>query len=622
MPGKLVIIIGVLTLTSVTVWGQRQIQGQAPQPTTRSGQGTAEVINDTIQYMDYLQGEMQDRITDTTLRGNFHSTGYIEEHWPYLLNLGYSGSPLYNPSYYVPRGAGWDVGFQAFEPYRKDFRDMVFIQNGQPITKVTYYQTPQVNQSIFSGYFARKFDDLSFALDHNRYNFTGDYLNQRSFNTIFHTGLTLDKARWYSYFLFSSEVFQQNNNGGITTDSLYFGPQRDIYENRAGYPIRFRNGISRDDQKHALAGWMLKALRFQQYEVNAGIQLDLVQRQISMNSTSSPMEFFPDFAVEGVDGINSYLKHVHALPAAIIEFSDSTKSAFTLRSLTGLRINQIQFIDQKPNWQEFVQQGDLSFHTHFLALQAHLDLRIYNNNVYFDINGDLATDWKGFEVSGHAAIKRNPAPWLFRYQNFAGTTLWNHDPPSMFTQLLGGSIGYESDRLTARIALTQQFQSNLSFLNHLGLPDTLDNQTSVLILPQLHAHLGIFHIENEVSLFASDHQLPDYPTLSGKHTLYIEDKWFKNRMHLNLGFTVYWKNEHEASYYLPFVQSFIPADHMLPAEYRIHPFFAFRVRTFKFFVRMENSNLLWQKNKILFDNYHYPLMDPTTRMGIEWIFRN
>src|SRR5690606_30913565 len=157
--------------------------------------------------------------------------------------------------------------------------------------------------------------------------------------------------------------------------------------------------------------------------------------------------------------------------------------------------------------------------------------------------------------------------------------------------------------------LTQQFQSNLSFLNHLGLPDTLDNQTSVLILPQLHAHLGIFHIENEVSLFASDHQLPDYPTLSGKHTLYIEDKWFKNRMHLNLGFTVYWKNEHESSYYLPFVQSFIPADHMLPAEYRIHPFFAFRVRTFKFFVRMENSNLLWQKNKILFDNYHYPLME-------------
>src|SRR5690606_21362644 len=248
-------------------------------------------------------------------------------------------------------------------------------------------QTPQVNQSIFNGYFARKLNDLSFALDHNRYNYTGDYLNQRSYNTIFHTGLTLDKEKWYAYLLFSSEVFQQNNNGGITTDSLYFGPQQDVYENRAGYPIRFQNGLSRDDSKSIRAGWMLKALRFQSYEVNAGFQIDARQRQISMTSegTQSEIPFFPAYQVPGVNGLNTYIKNTGVLPFVVLEFSDSTRSALALRSRTGIHLNKLSYIDQTRNWQEFVQQGDLRWNTSFLDLTGKLDLRIYDNNVYFDL---------------------------------------------------------------------------------------------------------------------------------------------------------------------------------------------------------------------------------------------
>lgn len=603
-------------MTTMSLWAQGQLQG--------TEQGIATEVNDTIQYADYLQREKEDVITDTTLQGNFHTAGIIEDHWPHLMTLGYSGSPVYGPHYYIPRDAGWDLGFHAFDPYRKNFDDMLFIKEGLPITKVTYIQTPQVNQSIFNGYFARKFKDLSFALDHNRYNFTGDYLNQRSFNTIFHTGLTIDKDKWYGYILFASEVFQQNNNGGITTDSLYFGPQQEVYENRAGYPIQFRNGVSRDDSKTVRSGWMLKALRFQEYEVNAGFQIDYRQRQLSVTSEGSMLEtdFFPEYQLDGINGLNTYIKKTGILPAAILEFSDSTKSVFTLRSLTGIHLNKLEFIDVTRDWQEFVQQGDLSFSTSFLDLNAHLDLRIFDNNLFFDLSGELRTDWRGFAISARAALMRTPGPWLYRYQNFAGDPLWNLDPPSPFTQLLRGTIEYNSDRIEVRLGLTQLFQSNLSYLNLEGLPDTLNNQTSVSLTPELNLHLGIFHLENELALFSSENIIPAYPTLSGRHSIFIEDKWFKDRMHLNVGFTVYWKNSHDASYYLPYAQSFIPAGQTLPSEYRVNPFFAFRVRTFKFFVRMENSNLFWQQEKILYDNYHYPLLDPTMRMGIEWIFRN
>src|SRR5690625_5874471 len=52
----------------------------------------------------------------------------------------------------------------------------------------------------------------------------------------------------------------------------------------------------------------------------------------------------------------------------------------------------------------------------------------------------------------------------------------------------------------------------------------------------------------------------------------------KNRMHINLGVTAFWKNNHYANYYLPYVQSFIPTDHRLDTELRWIPFFAFRVK--------------------------------------------
>lgn len=601
-----------------STWGMAQTELQS------SEQAEFTEIEDTIQYANYLQREMEDIITDTTLQGNFHTTGLIEDHWPHLMTLGYSGSPVYGPQYHIPENAGWNLGFHAFDPYRKNFEDLLFIRDGLPITKVTYLQTPQVNQSIFNGYFARKINDVSFAIDHNRYNYTGDYLNQKSFNTIFHTGLTMEKEKWYGYFLFASEVFQQNNNGGITTDSLYFGSQEDIYDNRSAYPVQFQNGLSRDDSKSGRAGLMFKALRFRNYGVNVGAQVDASQRQISITS-EGPKEkdsFFPNYKITGVNGLNTYLKNTSVLPAAVVEFSDSARSVFTLRSLTGIHLNQLKFIDQSRNWQEFVQQGDLNFQSAYIDLNSHLDLRIFDNNVYFDLSGEIATNWKGFGVSGQAALKRTAAPWLYRYQTFSGDVLWDNSPPSMFTQLLGGAIRYKSEKIEARVTLTQLFQSNLSYLNERGIPDTINNQTSVSLTPELNLHLGIFHLENELALNSSDAVHPYYPTLSGRHSVYIEDKWFKNRMHLNLGISVYWKNAHQGYYYLPYVQSFVPGTQTMAAEYRVNPFFSFRVRTFKFFVRMENSNLFWQKKTILYDTYHYPLMDPAMRLGIEWIFRD
>lgn len=605
-------LVVALWMVTCPLSGQSEMTPNAPS-------GTAEKP-DTVDYINFRQKSMADIITDTTLNGNFYTSDRLDRDWPYVMNIGYSGSPVYTPYYYLPQGAGWTTGLNAFEPYRKPFEDLLFVEKGMPITKLTYIQTPRVNQSIFDGYFARKFEDISFALNHNRYNFTGDYLNQRSFNTIFNTGITIDKEKSYSYFLFASEVFQQSNNGGISDARFYGNP---IYDNRAAFPVRFRNATTRDDTKKGKAGYMLKALQFGRYGVNTGLEIDLSSRTVSMN-TERPdsADYFQKYIFLRSDGFNSYMKQSSFFPGVVLEFSDSTHSAFELRSVTGLNISSLDFINNSRKWQEFVQQGNLGWRTKFLNVEGLLDLRIFNKNVYFDLQGQVETDWRGFGVAGYGAVKRTAAPLVFYEQNFAGITLWNENPSAAFSQVLGGALHYTSEKMTANIKLEQLYQQNISYFDEEGMPAVLHDQTSLSLQPEMRIEFGKFRLENQLAFYLSENTLPSYPTLSGRHTLFMEDKWFKNRMHINLGVNVYWKNGHPAYYYLPYVQSFVPTEHRIEAEYRAYPFFAFRVKTFKFFIRYENINQMWQKDHAFYDNYHYPLTDPTMRMGIEWLFRN
>lgn len=609
---RLVLLLIVCWMMCLSVVAQDQ-----PQALPQSGE---DEIQDTIDYINFRRQTMKDIITDTTLAGNFHTADQLDRQWPYVMDLGYSGSPVYTPYYFIPKNSGWQTGFNSFDPYRKDFEDLLFVRSGMPITKLTYVQTPQVNQSIFDGYFSRRFDDMSFALNHQRYNYTGDYLNQSSFNTIFHTGFSINKKQWFGYFLFASEVFSQSNNGGISSSQFYGNP---IYENRSGFPVRFRNAGSRDDTKKGKAGVMLKALQFGKYGVNTGLEVDMEQRMISMNSEQpDSSSYYPFYEFRRQDGFNTFMKHQSFFPGVVLEFSDSTHSAFQLRSTTGINISSLEDISHQRKWQEFVQKGDLDFRSSYINAAAHLDLRIFNQNIYFDLKGNLSTEWKGFGVNGYAGLQRSAAPLVFYRQSFSGESLWDQSPPAAFHQILGGSLQYNRSGLEIKATLEQIFQQNVSFFNKEGEPDVMGDQTIISFRPEAHLHLGIFHFKNHLNFFLSENNHPYYPTLSGRHSIFIEDKWFKNRMHINLGVTAFWKNNHYANYYLPYVQSFIPTDQRLEAELRWIPFFAFRVKTFKFFVRMENMNLLWQPTNIFYDVYHYPQPDPMLRMGIEWLFRN
>ncbi|GAA5219529.1 putative porin [Membranihabitans marinus] len=596
---------------SIQVWAQSEEGGRS--------EHSHPVVNDTIQYSNYQYKSMVDNVTDTMLNGNFNHIDAVEKKWPYESQLGYSGSPRNGVYTTLPRDASWSLGFNAFDVYRKNFSDLLFIQEGLPITKATYVQTPQVNQSIFNGFFARKFNNLSFSIDHQRYNFTGDYDNQQSYNTIFHTGAIYREGKWSAHFLFASEVFQQSNNGGIITDSLYASPD---YSNRISITTVLEDGRTRDDTKKGSLGLLYNALSIDNYIGSIGGGIDISQRVVTMSSGPPNDSTYYLAYQEDDTGINSFIEKNSFFPHAIIELSDTSKSRFTLESKTGIGIHQVQYGERTDPWQAFVQKAKLNFNSNYFTLLSNLDLQIFNDNLYFTIDGELAGHWKGFEVRGFGQINRTISPWIFHRYDISGQLIWDGQPQSQFSQILGGQISYHRPNLKADLRVEQIFQDNLPYFNTQGLPDQLNNQISIIASPSLSVKLGLFHLKNKISYQHFDNNILGIPELSGRHEIFIEDHWFKRNMHINLGFIAYWKTQHDASYYLPYVQSFIPTGETLPSDYRIDPFFAFRVKTFKLFVRGENMQLLWDGDTPTYDIYHYPLLDPTIRLGIEWIFRD
>src|SRR5690625_5377860 len=193
------------------------------------------------------------------------------------------------------------------------------------------------------------------------------------------------------------------------------------------------------------------------------------QRMISMNSEQpDSSSYYPFYEFRRQDGFNTFMKHQSFFPGVVLEFSDSTHSAFQLRSTTGINISSLEDISHQRKWQEFVQKGDLDFRSPYINAAAHLDLRIFNQNIYFDLKGNLSTEWKGFGVNGYAGLQRSAAPLVFYRQSFSGESLWDQSPPAAFHQILGGSLQYNRSRLEIKATLEQIFQQNVSFFNKEG----------------------------------------------------------------------------------------------------------------------------------------------------------
>src|SRR5690625_7887099 len=107
------------------------------------------------------------------------------------------------------------------------------------------------------------------------------------------------------------------------------------------------------------------------------------QRMISMNSEQpDSSSYYPFYEFRRQDGFNTFMKHQSFFPGVVLEFSDSTNSAFHLRPLTEINISSFEDISLQRKWQEFVKKEDLDSRSPIINAVHNLNLRIFMQKFY------------------------------------------------------------------------------------------------------------------------------------------------------------------------------------------------------------------------------------------------
>ena len=142
--------------------------------------------------------------------------------------------------------------------------------------------------------------------------------------------------------------------------------------------------------------------------------------------------------------------------------------------------------------------------------------------------------------------------------------------------------------------------------------------------------VGLFHLDNRITFQKSSEKFIPVPEFYTKHSLYFESKIFKKAMLFRAGFDVRYISSWYAPAYLPLTgQFFIQNKLSLPEAIVVDFFASMKVKTFRFFIKLENIAPIITK-KVYYSSYLYPVPDFSTqgatylplRFGIRWRLLN
>lgn len=180
-------------------------------------------------YMENPNEEFPYR--DTLLNNYFHqfdpARSRVLDHGV----LGYLGSPTY-PLFYQPSfQQGFDVGLHQYDLYKIKVDDLRFYNLKRAYSDFYFSQGGSQDDIQLKAKFSRNFNkNVNVSLDYHRISQYGSsaavryfYQNQRARHTALAGGLTFknDANTYQGFFAFSNNIHQQEDNGGIESDTSF-----------------------------------------------------------------------------------------------------------------------------------------------------------------------------------------------------------------------------------------------------------------------------------------------------------------------------------------------------------------------------------------------------------------
>ena len=548
--------------------------------------------------------------------------------WGTLGNLGSAARPLLFES--QPR-RGFDMGVHAFDLYNLYPDELRFFRHGRSFSEVFFSQGRTQQDGMLNACFGRTFSGgANFSLDYRSINNLGAYRYQRDKHNSLSFGVWLPAGKRYDgFFIFSKNVNRQQENGGIVTDTI-FGSESFSGPISADVRLPDQQALTRlSDQTYQLT----QHLKFTGSQddgkrvLRATHSIAWTDRDVKFADAGLARDsFFYDTFLTDRRGIRNFVD-LKRLDNSFMISTFKAKRRGQPSDVLAVGIDHSYFkLRQEPL--------DSSFSNLFLTgriaitpserfvLDARGNLGLLSNFGEYQISAQLEI---GFGKVGRlraGVLSQRYPPSLLQYRLFVSKRqVWRNEfekpvENSLYATYALPLIGLE---MTARTHLI----NNYLYFDQSGVASQTGTplQIAQFIISENLAW-GPLRFENTVAIQQSNRsdvlRLPNWFT---KNSLYLSGYIFKKRLLIDAGVDFRLNGEFRPDRYQPVTWQFQLQDSLTQKPYPwIDVFAAFKVQSFRFFVRYENLSTLWNNTEVMYQTAYHPQPFGAIRFGIAWRF--
>ncbi|MEY3052384.1 MAG: hypothetical protein RLY31_2169 [Bacteroidota bacterium] len=255
-----------------------------------------------------------------------------------------------------------------------------------------------------------------------------------------------------------------------------------------------------------------------------------------------------------------------------------------------------------------------------LRLDAYGHLGVGADAGDFRVNGSLSLSLGNIGELELEAVNQLYTPTLTEQRFYvSGQELWRNN----FTKVLENSISIKYSLPAAHFSATGAYHllDHYVYFDTAGRPRQSGTFSILQLALRKDIRLGSFHLDQLAAIQqASDKAVP-LPLLYSKHSLYLESKLFKRVMLAKLGVDARLTADFRPPGYHPLTGQFFVQPARLPFTPLLDAFLSFRVKTFRFFAKVENL-LTSPLQTYYFQTAGHPLPfgleNGGLRLGVDW----
>ncbi|MBK8555064.1 MAG: hypothetical protein IPL65_04500 [Lewinellaceae bacterium] len=542
-----------------------------------------------------------------------------------LGNLGSSARPQFFETAYR---RGFEVGVHAFDLYQLRAEDLAFYRISRTYSKVFFAQGKTQNDNMLRARVSRTFaDNICFALDYRNFNNVGQFRYQTARHNSISAGIWWPIRERYQIFLvYTRNTHQQQENGGIVTDTL-FGTGQFSGPITAEVRLPDLAAQTRISDWTALGTQYLDLGKNGKRTFRAAHSIQARREKYKFYDTNLKLDslYYDTFLVD-VRGIRNFID-VFKLENNFEMLTFRNKNPETPSDLLAFGLSHTYFhVQQEP--------GDSVLNNLFatgrmvlnpsdrFVFKGKAEIGLLSNFGEYHLDGKLELGMGSVGRLQIAVMSQRTPPSLLQHQLFISQRLfWQNDFAKPLETTLSATYSFPWAGLS--LSGRSHLVNNYLYFDQQGLAAQTTSPLQVVqLLGNVSIKAGKIHLDNTLALQqANRSDVFRLPKWFSKNSLYYQGQVFKLRMDLRLGFDFRVNNSFRPDGYQPMFWQFVLQDEVEQKPYPwIDGFVSFKVEQFMFFFRYENMAMLANPSKVYYQTARYPQLFNTFRLGIGWRF--